>query len=105
MKIDKYKIGKILIVLFLFILISQHISTLVFAKSNSNYDYETEIVEIDGENLFTSLGGVIMPVIFPLFTSLRNITSTLMYIMTGDYTEVESKIFIKNSIKKVIISK
>lgn len=85
MKIDKYKIGKILIVLFLFILISQHISTLVFAKSNSNYDYETEIVEIDGENLFTSLGGVIMPVIFPLFTSLRNITSTLMYIMTGDY--------------------
>lgn len=83
----KLNFGKILIISFLVILFSQQFVSIALAKSNSQYNYETNSIDLeDGNSLLTALGKVIMTPIFPIFTSIKDITGSLMYIMTGKFS-------------------
>jgi len=99
MKKLKITIGKVLIVTFLVIMLSQQFISIIYAKSNSQYNYETNTMDLeDGNGLLTTLGKVIMTPIFPIFTSLKDITATLMYIMTGKFSFPYADTIIYNQI-------
>lgn len=42
-------------------------------------------VDEDGSGMLSTISEIVMPIIFPMFTSLANITKVIMYSFTGEY--------------------
>ena len=74
---------KILIITFMFVLLFDF--TTIYAKTNSQYKYNTEQYEADGNSLLSVIADVLMPIIFPFFTAIKDLTSIIMKIFTGTY--------------------
>lgn len=80
---------KIIAFLFIILLHFGFISNNIYAKVNENYLENEETTDYDadenGESLLVTISEVVMPIIFPIFTTIANISKVVMYIFTEKY--------------------